>query len=1090
MDGSAIHNRLKYLGVLDKPISSSNKINVNKIYPKNIDTEYKTQDTRYKYLVFDDHMGIRQQKRKSNLIMNDPYLSSNLSNYSSNYKPQTHDFSSTMYDDHNSSYYTPMNFKKYGKTINYQTPYPQEYEVYYFPTSKPITQYPRQTTERFYRRKPMKQYPEEEVPYWHTRYPKPVRVVEREPYYPMIDHGYYTPNDFHINRKNFETYSPQYRTRHIPTNDDMDHGYSDSSGYYYERDLGHPSISSITRPCSPVYSRNTEYNKTLLKNPSSLLEKKIRDYVWNPYKERAEKYTGPDYEKSTYYTDFKPLLRSRYKGDEILQTHTSSDIDSRLRNRKNEITKENSHVNQITTSPEKRFSNNFQTRNDDSSFSEFTPYKNRSETTVHFPKRISFDLDDENNDELPNHKNSIRENIDENSITKERKSNLGIRESNAKLNDKRRSSILLNDDYSVSTSQPHILQSVTNENFRRGSSSKQGKLASTGNSFESDKLIASKNYAQRNDFNKFEKNEHIDSNDTEKVVYDRNKDNQFYPKMGNEKNNDMLEDKSNGNENRSIRHDSNDSSLEKLNGTTEKSSFRNKDLAENISNHKDNFNATKRRESYKNESKLKKENISETKIKPINNINNQLEKEYNDYQNGSNESFKNTIGPFKDDFENDNNHIRKYNINKEETNHDQQINIDNYVKNENNSETFIPHQNIDDSNTETNTLNSIKRNSSDFETIPKQQEVSKEILIDKDIKQHSIDEYEIQPENVDEHNMSNVENNIYSDKRTDNNKEHVTNNHPEPIQSNELIDKSDVHDELYYKNPTDNINEKNPIENQYENPEDSQKNYVDKEPVNDDYYYQNYSNGDSKEPPENNYAEPDHQEPYTNEQNEHEDYYYQNHTVDETKEQHENPPYVDPNYQSNYENQQQHNNDDYYYQNYSNAEQKEQSKEQYAEPSHQEEYITEQNIEHDDYYYQNQPKETVNENQIDQHYTEPEHQENYVKGEQDNYYYENNPALTTERTPPSQYDENTQQENYADNQHDDYYYQKHDDNNYNESVPQEQYDGYVGDQHEANGSYYPESHDNNYEPQQNYENDNYQTEQSNYTTEQNPNNAN
>lgn len=1070
MDGTAIYNRLKYLGVIDKPTSSSNKLNINKIYPKNIGTDYKTQDTRYKYLVFDE-MEIRQQKKKSNLNTNDPYLSSNLCNYSSNYKPQTRDFSSTIYNDHNSSYYTPINFKKYDNTLNFQTSYPREYEVYYFPTSKSITQHSRQTIERFYRRKPIKQYPEEEVPYWYPRYPKPVRVVEREPYYPMIDHGYHASNDFHFNKKNIETYSLEYQSRHVPTNDDIDHKYNNSYGYYYERNLRYPSLSGITRPRSPVYNRNTEYDKTILKN--SLLEKKIRDYVWNPHKEPVEKYMVLNYEKSTYYTNFKPLLRSKCIEDEILQKHSSSGIDSQLQNRKNEITKENSHIiNQITTSLEKRLTNfnNFQTRKDDSNLSECTPYKNKSEMSKHFPKRISFDLGNDNI-EVPNHKSSNRENIDDNSITKDRKSSLGIKESNIELNDKRRTSIILNDDYPVSASQLHILQSVAITNFKRESSSKQGKLALRGKSFESDKLIDSTNY----DLNMFEKNEYIDNNDIEKVVHDRNKDNQFYPKTGNEKNNDELKDMSNGNVNCNIKHDSNDSSIKK--GTNEKSNFRNKDLVENVSNHKNNFNVTKRRESYKNESKYKKENIFDNKIKSINNISNQLVEEYNDYQNGSNKSSKNIIDDsFKDDFENENNHEPNYYINKEETNHNQhQINVDNYVENENNSETFIPNQCDNDLNTEANSMNSIKRSSSDFETIPKQQEASKEMLLDKDNKQHSFEEHELQPLNVEEHNISNVENNFYSDNRTDNNKEHVTNVLIEPIQRNEFVDESDVHDELYYKNSINYLKE---------NQEDSQKNYVDKKHDNDDYCYQNYSNGDSKKPQDKHYTEPNNQEQYTNKHNEHEKYYYRDHAVDETKAQNENQQYV-PNYQSNNYDDRQHNNDDYYYQNYSNIDQKE----QYAEPSYQEKYITENNIEHDDYYYQNQPKEAVNDNQIEQRYAEPGHQDNYVEGEQDNYYYEDNPTLTTEKAQPNQYDENTQQKNYVDDQHDDYYYQKHDDNNYNGLVPQEQYDGFVGEYHKANNSYYLESHDDNYKPQQNYENDSYQT-QSNYTSEQNPNNTN
>jgi len=249
---------------MDKPKILSNPFNTDK-YHKNIDFNNK-----YKYLVFDDDFGFRHHNKKSNLNKNDMYSSN--SNYNTNYKSQVHDFS-TVCDDQNNSYYMPINSKKYGKTMNFRTLDTQEYQVYYFPTSKPIAQYPRQTTERFYRRKPINQYPEEEVPYWPTQYSKPVRVVEREPSYSMVDYGYRSTNDYRIGKSNIEPYTPEHRTRYYSKNDSNIYYSHNDSDYYYEPHLGQRTFSSITRPCSPVYNRDILYDRTQLENSSSLLEK-------------------------------------------------------------------------------------------------------------------------------------------------------------------------------------------------------------------------------------------------------------------------------------------------------------------------------------------------------------------------------------------------------------------------------------------------------------------------------------------------------------------------------------------------------------------------------------------------------------------------------------------------------------------------------------------------------------------------------------------------------------------------------------------------------------------------------------------------
>lgn len=1081
LDGSAIHNRLKYLGLIDKPYKSSpNKFNNDKLYSKNIDSDYK-----YKYLVFDDHPGVRQIRKKPILNTNDMGLSNNYDGYNSNYKLGVRDYPSTIYDDYNNPYYTPISSKKYSKTMNIQTPDPQEYQVYYFPTSKPIPQYPRHTTERFYRRKPVKQYPVEEVPYWPTRYPKPVRVVERQPSYPIFDYDYPRTNDYNVSSSNIDPYTHRHRTRYFPSSD-MYHSLEDNNDYY-ESDLRQRPFSSITRPCSPVYSRDPLYDNINLENSGSLLEKKIRDYVWNPNNDRIGKYTTPSYEKSNYYNDFKPSL-NKHRASETFRTRASFSFDSQEPSRKNDVVRENVYRRNSIMTPQERKSstdNSFQSVRDDDHFSESTQYKKKTETPVHIPKRISFDLDNENI-EIPNYKTSIGEIANENTITKERKpSILGRRESITKIDDKRRTSLLPNDDYP--TSKPRVIANDKNSNSRRESFSKQENLNSIRNSFESDKYLNLKNKPLGNDLNLLEKNVHSYNNDFKGLDYDHSNNSQFFSNTKNDINNDIDKDIiPNENARHKLRRDSNDTEKSKLIRTTEKSNYNYQDQVENISNKKDKANIIERRDSYKNEQKYTiNENIPGDKLKP-NNIDNQIEKEYNNYSNDLNNTSKN-ISPLKINHNSDINNVNKYNTTQQETdNLPQYISNKNGVENENNFEKTVPYSVVDDSNKE-DIIRSIEQDSSDLNIISKEPEPSQDILIDEfksntdyyqdhyndDLKEPLTHEYEPQPEHDDDHVVN--DNNYYTDELADADKI-IPHNDIEPVQQNENIDENNEHDEYYYQKPTDDVKE-SPIEMNYENPQ-QQENEIDKQP-NDDYYYQNYSNADSKEQPENQYSELDHHGEYANKPNEHDDYYYQNPAEDTIKEQQGDQPYVEPNYQENYGDQQA-THDDYYYQNYDD---KGHPENQYTESTNQGEYGTE-HIDHDNYYDQNHPKDNTDENQPEQHYPDTEQPAgNYVDGEQSNYYYENNSNIPH----TDHYDEHAQQGNYAENQHinDNYYYEKHDEN-YDASMPKEQYDGYVDEQHEANSSYYPESQANNYDPQQNYENNRYQAQ----PYDQNPNNEN
>lgn len=1095
LDGSAIHNRLKYLGLLHKPTSSTSTFNTDKIYPTSLDF-----DSKYKYMVVDD-LGIGQNKRKNNINFNDIYSSNYYDNYGSNYKPRTREFSSSVYDNQNNSFYTPKSFKKCGRTMNFCLPDPQEYQVYYFPTSKALAQYPRQTTERFYRRKPVKQYPVEEVPYWPSRYPKPVRVIEREPSYSMTNYGYRNTNDYRIDNSYIEPYASDYRSRHYPSNDNINHGYDDN--YYYEPDLRQRSYSSITRPCSPVYSRENPFNSIRYENSGSLLEKKIRDYVWNPQIERVEKYVSPNYEKNTYYNDFKPLLNT-FQGNDTYRKSLSIGSDSQVRNKKNELTMEDSYKkNPITMSPEKlhSYDENSQLHKDDDLFSERTSYKKKSEIPTHFQKRISFDLANEPT-ESPDRLNFTDKNANDNYVTKEHKIILGRRESNSKVDDKRRASLLSNDNHSISNNKQRVSPSDINENSRRQSLTRQERLASIGNSLESDRYLKLKENLQEDDLNLLEENER-NYNNTEKGNYDRIKDDQFYQNKPNEKNNGMLKNVSNINSPRDLRRDSSDKSRKRLSITTEKPHFGNKNAVENISNKRGSISMNDRRASFKDEQKSKQENIFNSR-KNSRDIDTNLEKEYNNYKHSSNESSNNSSSVLAD-HNNDMHNVNSHDNNEKVThNLPQIVSNDRNEENQHSPETYPLYRNDADKNTDI--VNSNIQDHSDDKTKPKGEEqlqdvLSKEYTTDTNyyqdhsnydehptpeykqqseyVDEHPTPEYEQQPEYADEHVPKHDD--YYPNEPIDTNNEIATNSNLEPIQPSERIDEISVSNEYYYENPTD-VPKENPTEELYEN-SDPQENNANNQPTNDDYYYQNnYDNVDSKEQQENQYPESGHQGDYVAGQD---DYYYQDHTKDEVVKEQVDQQYVDPNYQGNYD-EQQHANDDYYYQNYSDVDAKGHTENQFAESNNQGEYVAEQS-DPNGYYYQNQPKEGTNEDQVEQHYTESEHQGDYSNDKQDgNYYYEDNSNVNPERLPTDHYDEHTQQEGYVDDQHmnDGYYYQKPNDG-YDESIPKEQYDDYVDNQNEVSNSYY--------DPQQNYENS-YQTQQSEFTEqplyEQNPNNEN
>ncbi|VVC44727.1 Hypothetical protein CINCED_3A009034 [Cinara cedri] len=1149
LDGSAIHNRLKRIGVKNKrPTTLLNDYafnidNNNIIYDKNTDFYYN-----YKYSMFDNcTLGIGPHKKNINVNSTiPPYLqpiNNNSAYYNSGCKPKKlYDFSSdaTVYaDDHcENSYYLPISSKNYETSTNVRTAYPREYQVCYFPTSKPIPQYPRQTTERFYKRNPVKQYPVEQVPYWHTRYIKPVKVVEREPYYRTVDYDYYsgTNQDYLVGDKNFEPYTQHrntYRPRYRPANDCSTYRGLDESSYYYVPDVqGQRSFSSVTRPCSPVYSssgNDISYSKTRFENAAgSLLEKQIRDYVWNPRKDlqRVDKYTIPNYEKSTHYcTSFKPssVQNNYHQSNDTNGTRLPVELDSpQIQNQTIEVSKaDSSYYKKPSTllhmSPERSRRSHeecFQPRKDAGDhidhIPENTSYNTKTETPVNFPKRISFDLGNANT-ELPNRKKSISEkNTVQYANTVERKSSLGRRESNpSKLDNMRRTSLMLNDDYPVSISKPRsILPSQTNGGSRKEFLSRPDKLDAVVNPRESNKNLNFPKNPKENNLNALEKNVvNYNSGTNDDIVrhdYVQNNDTEYCPKRQNDKNNDARKHLSS----EKVRNDngviSRDNEKRKLTESTGKSNFSNEDRSKNKSKEKDKIKILERRESYKDGRQFKKEGNSAGKNNSIDTADSQLDKKYNDSQNIVINDPSKSISPFAVDRNNDDTNSSRTGGEKITDRVQQVINNDDIVENGIDPEAILPYREVDDSNVETadGIINSAEQDSFDYESnANKMQEPSREIIVanndeygnnimnnyyqdrpsndDINAVHSSMHESvpEVQPEYVDGRDNENYDypTDEFADSKKENNiitsgEHHVA----EPVQHDEFVD-GNLHGELYYQNRTAAGDTKeNPTGNQYdETPTaaDPQEKYT-AEPLHgngDDYYYQNnYSNVEVLgERPENQYpAEPDHR------QGEY------NGAATTAAAVMSDAEYDNNNFYNNNNNYQDRAGVDV-------AEQRQADDGQYelADPNYQENHVDPQQRQPDDeYYYQNDnsnnyPNGGVKEQQENQ-YAEPVGE--YVQGgrtelqRDDGYYYGNDPGNegnADERSIDRHYVEPEQRESYVGEARDDnnYYYENNnsDDVNAADSRLSAQYDehhhgqqeSYTDNRHADGGYYYQKPDD-------------------------------
>jgi len=363
----------------------------------------------------------------------------------------------------------------------------------------------------------------------------------------------------------------------------LDRGHADYYGDYCYRDAdsARRPFSGLTRPCSPVYAVQCRSDRTphYPGDSGSLLEKKIRDYVWSPRcNERVENIGARS-------SDFERIPRDRgaSRGDESVKKWRGQDT----------TPGENAcERNPVVTSPaEKSLTDGVVpgTRKDDDRPANAgrTTHKKISETPARLAKRISFDLDNEDVP-LSDRKNSVGyKYTDDDSTKNDGKLNLAGKDVNPKVDDTRRTSIMSNIDRSMSKRRD--LSGDSSGDSGRPSVRKHEKLASAANSFESDKYSNSQNNFDGND--SLEKNVHAyNYSDVEKVHDGHDDDTTSVLKMQDDHNQNAFNDFPIETTNPSF-----DSSGRKLSEVTENFDFVNR--AENVSNRSSDIDVTKRRES-------------------------------------------------------------------------------------------------------------------------------------------------------------------------------------------------------------------------------------------------------------------------------------------------------------------------------------------------------------------------------------------------------------------------------------------------------------------------------------------------------------
>lgn len=1111
LDGSAIHNRLKRLGVMDKrPTVTLDALDVDNIPAVIYDKTIDFHNPNHKYSTFDNTLrGMYAKKPHINpteIASYSPPWSTGYNNGSGYKKPtRVRDLDSSAAAVYapdgwcdNSPRYLPISRKNHGTSSANNVPttsvYPREYDrVYYFPTSRPVVQYPRQTAERFYKRNPVKQYPVEQAPHWRTRYVKPVRVVEREPYYrlPAVDYDYggsthrggrdyLAGGDVVEQPCSYVTPQREYRPRYYWANGvgGTYRGFDDTAdaGCYYEPDV--PSFRGM-RPCSPVYGcggDDISHDRIRFENLSgSLLEKKIRDYVWNPHRERIGKYAAvpSDYEKSPYRgVGFKPSsLNYNYRGNDPNKTRLPPlELDAPpVRNRKTPVAVEADSFyykrppTPPQTSPEiiiaRPNDEYFQSRKDDDRFlrdiPDNTSYNKKPETPVNFTKRISFDLGDENVKlEFVDCKKSVSEKtnpikIANTTIERKPSSNLGRRESNpSKPDDKRRTSLLMHNNSPVSISKPRVLPSRS----RRESLSRPEKLIKIESSRES----SNKNSNFReNNLNPSEKNvvdyAVITNDDIERVDYVQRNDVQFRSKRKNSDVRDIARGDTgfvgNDNENRKL-----------LTETIGKSNVSDEERAmKNISNRKDCVKIVERRESHKGEQKFEKPNVSGGDKNSYIETADRLEDEEKVYNNDSSKDSQ--FGTERGGIVNDN-----YRAGKEQTVDDvRQATVDNRnnivdgeIINPETVGTVLPFREEVINNCGGQTTDTVMDDNSVGPDMRPGSPTSEMIVVNNDDGTYGNDDFtNYYQEHPSNDNGTNVVRSMHEPKDVrpeygddtfagDNKEEQITMGPDGGTVQRDGFAGENLHaDGSYYENHSAAAAGDAIDGNQYETPGaaiDTREKYDDDDgDDNAGYYYRNnnYSGAEEpvKEQPENRYAaERDDGAEYHG-GNDYYDNNYQDHgagAVDGTEKPRADDlePYAgtaEPDYGAeNYADGQRPPEDEYYYQNDNN------NSNNYPDADVKPgiEYVQDNGgeLRGDDYYYdENNPAKEqggTDGNPVDRRYAEPERE--YVRDgdyydrpepRDDNYYYENNDnpndanAAAADNLPLARYD---QQESYAD----------------------------------------------------------------------------
>ncbi|XP_050529364.1 uncharacterized protein PF3D7_1120600-like isoform X2 [Daktulosphaira vitifoliae] len=396
LEGSAMHQRLKYLDVMDlKPTLSLHKSynTVDKYYPSN-------SDCINNYLVLDGPLGMIKRNKAIDCKPKPLLQSSNncYNNvYNDNYKLRAREYIDPSYQGFIYSHYEP---KKYDPILDYRFSKIEDHiqDAYYFPTSKISTQYPWQSVKRFYNQEPVERYIEEENPCMYQRSRKPTKAVRQEPIYPEINYGY--SNRHYFGKNLIKSTKPNYNhcTKYYSLNniglDYDDNYYPNGLEDFYQ----YQSKQNIKRPISPIYSRPSN---NYLPNSDGLLEKTIKDYVSGLRSSWVPKYDSQRYVIGSEIAEVNP---SRSTGNpEIRQRYSDENKECWPKFNGEDVLK----IKSAPSTLEKQVKNELDDININNSSRRLTSINVKTNKLTMPPKKISFDLDCQTRNEQPLRKASL-----------------------------------------------------------------------------------------------------------------------------------------------------------------------------------------------------------------------------------------------------------------------------------------------------------------------------------------------------------------------------------------------------------------------------------------------------------------------------------------------------------------------------------------------------------------------------------------------------------------------------------------------------------------------------------------------------------